>query len=138
MIVNNSKILAKFNPKLTKNNSIVFETEGEIKDFLNELTLELENATPIKVYCTDGIYHGTAWTTGLTSLVFDVSVSGGCIKSITGHIDGLGIPYSWSQGESNLGCSSGSVCGSLNVNIFLNGIGTVYSINQCFKISISC
>ncbi len=139
-IASNLNVEMKVDSKVTKENSIVFESEDELVEFIRNLEGELENNNDVMITesCADGVYHGTGWTTGFTSLIFDVSISEGCISGINGNISGVGFPYSWSQGGSSFGCSSGYSCGTLSVNIFFGGIGTVYSFQQCFTISVSC
>lgn len=135
----NSDIEMRIDPKVTKDNSIVFDTKEEAEQFVTDLKKELEQNSSLTYRCAPGIYSGTAWTTGFTSLIFDVSVGeNGCIGGITGQISGVGIPYSWSGGATTFGCTSGSACGMLNINIFYEGLGTIYSIHQCYSISLSC
>lgn len=129
----------RIDSKVTKDNSIVFNTREEAEHFVENIRNELALNNSFTFRCKPGIYTGTAWTTGFTSLNFEVSVGeNGCIAGITGYISGITIPYSWSTGETSFGCTSGTACGTLNINIFYQNIGTIYSIHQCYNISLSC
>lgn len=48
----------------------------------------------------------------------------------------LGISYS--QGGTHIGCTSASVCGNINYNLFVEGVGTVYSRRVCYNIYLNC
>lgn len=137
--IDDPDITSKVDPALKKENCLVFNTQAEAENFVLDLKKQMELNSNVQFRCAQGIYNFTAWNSIYTSLEFDVSVgSNGCIRSVNGFITGVAFPYSWTQGASSFGCTSGTVCGTTNINIFVENIGTVYSIRQCFRISLSC
>ncbi len=67
-----------------------------------------------------------------------VSITDGCITGIDGSFSGFTLGLSYEQGATTFGCKSGTVCGNININIFFEGIGTIYSYKQCYSVSINC
>ena len=88
--------------------------------------------------CANGVYSGSGMTSGFATLNFDVSVSGGCISGISGGFTGWTLGVSYTQGGTSFGCNSGTVCGSVNYNLFFEGVGTLYSERVCYSISLNC
>lgn len=141
------------NESATKENSIVFNTQEEYIEYVKKLNEDINNSELLGnielVYndgrgfaarggCADGNYYGSAMSSGFATLGFDVSVSGGCITGVSGSFSGMTLGISYSQGGSSIGCNSASVCGSVNYNFFVEGIGTVYSRRVCYNISLNC
>lgn len=146
--------------KVNESNSIVFKSEQDLIAFIkktqknstenSELEAREKNTivTALKAKekntivtmgkCADGIYDASAMTAGVTTLIFDVSVTNGCISGISGGFTGWTLGVSYTQGGTTFGCSSGSVCGTVNYNLFLEGIGTVYSQRVCYHITLNC
>lgn len=135
----------------TKDNSIVFDTQEEYEKFLSQLHATIDKAQDTELIldykgkgvaskgCADGVYYGSGMTNGAATLGFDVSVKGGCITGVSGYFSGLTLgAMSYSQGGTSIGCKSASVCGNVNYNFFVEGIGTVYSQRICYKISLGC
>jgi hypothetical protein len=134
---------------VTKDNAIIIRSEKEFVAFIDSvknqhyfndnIDIMLADANNLRVQgCVDGIYSGTAIDTPLFNLVFDVSVSNGCISDINGGLTGVTFMIGYTQGATQFGCSSGTVCGTLDYNIFWEGIGTVYRHRVCYKITLIC
>jgi|SRR5690606_2716662 len=135
----------------TPDNSIVFSTQEEYDEFVSNLHQSINETEDSEIWldyvgeagysargCADGVYYGSGMTSGFATLGFDVTVSGGCITGVNGAFTGLTLGVSYEQGGSSGGCKSTTVCGNVNYNMFLEGIGTVYSRRVCYKISLGC
>ena len=135
---------------INESNAILINSEEEYRTFITNVKNKLKNENALnfgilndgsqmrKAGCENGVYSGSGMSSGLATLNFDVSVSGGCISGISGGFNGVSIGVSYTQGGTSYGCNSGTVCGSVNYNIFFEGIGTIYSERVCYKISLSC
>lgn len=120
-------------------NTIHFETEEEMRSFIEEQLNQIQNPSPVQTEgCANGIYTGQAASSGLASLNFDVSVSDGCISGISGYWSGFTFGLGYTQGESNMNCSSATVCGTVDYLLFFQGIGTVWKESVCYSISLNC
>jgi len=148
----------KIDSGVNKDKAIVMESEEEFRNFIKEIKKQTEDEFRFVIgdpdvenpdlgivdpdyeinSCSDGVYSGTALSTGFAELSFDVSVSGGCITGINGSFSGWTLGVSYSQGATQFGCNSGTVCGNVNYNVFLEGVGTVYSERMCFSVSLNC
>src|SRR5699024_8208544 len=127
--------------KVNEKNSVTMHSAREYREFVSRVKEKISNnprLTPLNPDkgsepsqetegCADGIYSGSGLSSGFATLNFDVTVSGGCISGISGYFTGFTLGVSYSQGGTSFGCSSGMVCGTVNYNIFFEGIGTVYS-----------
>lgn len=131
-------------------NSIVFNSQAEYDDFVKKLHETINNAQDSELLleysgenvsargCADGVYYGSGMTSGFATLGFDVTVAGGCITGVSGSFSGMTLGVSYSQGGTSIGCKSATVCGNVNYNFFLEGIGTVYSQRVCYKLNLGC
>ena len=83
------------------------------------------------------IYYGSAMSTGFATLGFTiVTGSNGCISAVSGDWSGMTLGLGYSQGATNIGCNSATVCGTVSASLFFEGVGTVYSQNVCYTITI--
>ncbi|MGW8122456.1 hypothetical protein ACV07N_07325 [Roseivirga echinicomitans] len=126
------------NKNINQSNGIIVNSKEEYQNLISKIRNQVNDNTTLSLGrlddstkmvmsdCADGVYTGTAFDNGLTSLDFDVSVSGGCISGITGGFSGFTFAISYTQGGTQFGCNSGSVCGYINYNVFFESIGTVY------------
>lgn len=126
---------------ISEENAIYIETEEELRKFISDQR-NLIGASGNPQYqtegCADGIYTGSAMTSGFATLNFDVSITDGCISGITGGFSGWTLGVGYSQGETQFGCGSGTVCGSIEYSLFFQGVGTLYSESVCYSISMNC
>ena len=135
---------------INESNSIVINSEEEYRNFVAKIKKQIsdnkglnfgtsiEDSQMRKAGCADGVYSVSGMTSGFATLNFDVSVSGGCISGISGGFTGWTLGASYTQGGTSFGCSSGTVCGTVNYNLFFEGIGTLYSERVCYSISLNC
>jgi hypothetical protein len=130
----------KYDSKITKDNAIVFETEQEARDFIKKMQIAaldddiLSEETGSEL---TKVYYGSAMTTGFATLGFTVVTgSNGCISSVSGGWSGMTLGLGYSQGATHLGCHSATVCGTVSASLFFEGVGTVYSQNVCYNITI--
>ena len=132
-----------------KDNAIIIGSEEEFIAFIDSVRNQIDFNNSIDILstesknlkvagCVDGIYSGTAISAPLFDLVFDVSVSNGCITGISGGLTGVTFMFGYTQGATQFGCRSGIVCGTLDYNIFWEGIGTVYRDKRCYRITLNC
>ena len=139
----------QINSNVTKENSIVFESEKDYRDFIiemqkqevdnKEIILEQinDNQQTAKAECS-GVFRGSGGTSGFATLTYNVSVLNGCITGIDGGFTGITLGVSYTNGGSSFGCKSGTICGTKNYNLVFEGIGTVYSQRVCHTIRINC
>lgn len=130
----------KYDSKVTKENAIVFKTEQEARDFIKKMQIATLN-DDISFQSSNSelarVYYASAMTTGFATLGFNiVTGSNGCISSISGDWSGMTLGLGYTQGATNLGCHSATVCGTVSASLFFEGIGTVYSQNVCYTITI--
>jgi len=130
----------KYDREVTKKNAIVFETEQEARDFIKKMQkLALNNNILYGGINQElaKVYYGSAMSTGFATLGFTVVTgSNGCISSVSGDWSGMTLGLGYSQGATNIGCHSATVCGTVSANLFFEGAGTVYSQNVCYTITI--
>ena len=130
----------KYDSGVTKKNAIVFETEQEARDFIKKMQIETLNNDILSGGINQElakVYYGSAMSTGFATLGFTVVTgSNGCISSVSGGWSGMNIGLGYSQGATNISCNSATVCGTVSASLFFEGVGTVYSQNACYTITI--
>lgn len=129
----------KYDSEVNKKNAIVFETEKEARDFIKKMQIATLNNDVL--FGVDQefakVYYGSAMSTGFATLGFTVVTgSNGCISSISGDWSGMTLGLGYSQGATNINCNSATVCGTVSASLFFEGVGTVYSQNVCYTITI--
>lgn len=134
---------------LEKAQCIEIRTEAEYRRFIENVQRDIDAAggnlldprVPNQYAtfaCADGVYSGSGLTSGYATLTFDIAVTNGCISGISGAFTGWTLGVSYTQGGTSFGCNSGTVCGTVNYNIFYEGIGTIYSQRVCYRIRLNC
>jgi hypothetical protein len=148
-IANDLNADIKIDENVNEDNAIIIKTEEEYREFIlnvrrqllenDNLILEPVNENGNQTNgCADGVYGASANVSVFTTLRFDVAVSNGCISGINGYFTGFTFGVSYTQGGTSFGCNSGTVCGSINYNLFFEGLGTVFSERVCYRISLNC
>ena len=129
----------KIDPEVTESNAYVIESEQELRDFIIDKQRQIRNNPGYESQsCADGVYTGTGLSSGFADLNFGVSVTDGCISGISGGFSGWTLGVSYSQGATQFGCTSGTVCGEVNYNLIFENVGTVYSETICYSVSLNC
>lgn len=139
----------RYDPNVTKQNSIVIKSKEEYERFIKRVQLQSRHkdvelspkqilSTTQSKLCANGVYTGTGFDYGIVALEFDVTVSGGCISSISGGLVGFTLGNGYTQGATTFGCNGGTVCGTVDYNLFYEGIGTIYREKLCYNITLNC
>lgn len=129
-----------YDRNVTKENAIVFDTEREARDFIKKMQIESLNddilSEPIDPELAK-VYYASAMNSGFATLGFNIITgSNGCIQAISGDWSGLSLGLGYSQGATHIGCHTATVCGTVSVSIFFEGIGTFHTQNVCYNITV--
>jgi len=138
---------------ITKEEAIVFENIEDLRDFIiktkegvKNSIIELENTQFEMTFkgCdqVSGVYSGTALTSGFADLNLTVSVENGVVTGTSGAFSGWTLGVGYTQGSHAQGPKGGSITlvtsGTINYSLFWNGVGTFYSEQVSYTITIPC
>lgn len=139
---------------VTPENSISIRSLEEMKNFILEKQLEYMVATindEVKEFnnsnqymrCPDqNGYYVASLSEGPFSVNFGISIENGRITRVNPFLTGITIVNSYTDGgygfEDYGNQTIIKTTGSINYNIFMEGIGTIYSMPVSYKITLGC